>query len=365
MVAITNSAHGGVGQAYRLGPPGQTFSQPVGLTFRLTDQDVASSPLAFVDVGWQDSEGKWRALKQVTRDPATRTVAAQVSHFTDFSALAGYQLRPGSAQVRTGQTVDLEVVFCERGELPTGDGDESLAQLVAECGPVDSAIYEVRDWAVNSTVGGNAAVGTITGTSAGATYTAPNSVPLSNPVMVSVEPLVGVGGMRTLLTSSIQVVANETWTGTIDYQQRTTGGDTVTTLNVHSSLTLTLNPETEVFEPTGHVFVSQVGIVDGVDGCKTSLSGQVDVGRSAGTLSILDLGLVQYQGFGMVDVNLNGTSNCNSSRTLETTSGTVNVQFLGISGQGLGADGRTIAGEQTSGGGSDFTKLTWHLVKAP
>ncbi len=106
---IADEAPGGVGPAYRLGPEGTTFAKPVTLTFHYTEDDLIGSEAATLAVAFQDAQGQWNALKSATRDEAGRTISVVTTHFSDWSLLQGFQLRPPSANVNPGDRVDLAV----------------------------------------------------------------------------------------------------------------------------------------------------------------------------------------------------------------------------------------------------------------
>ena len=363
VVALNNAAHGGVGQSFRLTPDGQTFAQPVTLTFKPTAEEVAAAPLPFLDVGYQLADKRWVAFKTVTRDAAKGTVSAQTTHFTDFSLLAGYQLQPADARVRTGQRLDVRVAFCDR-KPAEGIADESLVSLVAECGAVDSEVYEVTDWSVNGTPNGSAAVGTLAAQGATATYTAPGSEPTGNPVAVSARPL--IANQRTLLVSNVRVVGGPAWSGVVDSLNVSTGGNTVVQLSSHATVTFTLDATTQEWVPEGAVTVVQRTQVLGTGGCVSEVSGTVPVHAQDGTLSLIeDFGTAQYQGFGSLMLTLNGTSNCNSNMTTEPATATTTVQFLGFSGTGLLENGTVMEGTQVTGGGGDSASVAWQFLKTP
>src|SRR6266542_2437764 len=53
---ITNLAHGGLGNAYRLEPGGHNFATPVKVSLKLDDKDLKASPA----VAYQDPTGVWQ-----------------------------------------------------------------------------------------------------------------------------------------------------------------------------------------------------------------------------------------------------------------------------------------------------------------
>jgi uncharacterized repeat protein (TIGR01451 family) len=57
-LAQTNLAPGGVGSAYRLGPEGVTFAQPIAITLHYGDADLVGSLQEALGFGYQDAQGQ-------------------------------------------------------------------------------------------------------------------------------------------------------------------------------------------------------------------------------------------------------------------------------------------------------------------
>lgn len=203
---ITNTAWGGVGNGYRLTPDGLTFAQPVDLVFDVAPGDLVGSHPDFLKVAFQNSEGYWYLLNNSSYGETEGTLTAQTTHFTDFSQFEGLQIRPGSASVGTSGTVDLNVRYCH-GE-PAGE----LVSLVFSCDEENVPLDTFSNWSVNGISGGNTTVGRVVEVGGGhARYTAPASVPQSNPVAVSVDVAVAGGGSQTLVSN---ITIGSSWYGT-------------------------------------------------------------------------------------------------------------------------------------------------------
>ena len=98
---ITNTAPGGVGSAWRIGPEGLQFAAPVTLTFK---------PGVTVDalgVSSQASGGYWLRRRDVTRDTLAGTVSVATSHFSDWSVTTGSSPRDLQGTVSITSTVDI------------------------------------------------------------------------------------------------------------------------------------------------------------------------------------------------------------------------------------------------------------------
>lgn len=199
---ITNTAWGGIGGGYRLTPDGLTFAVPVDLVFAVAPQDLAGSHPDFLDVAFQTSEGFWQIVETFAYDDAAGTFTVSTTHFTDYSLIQGLQIRPPTANVGTGGTVDLAVKYCFEEVI----GGVIIAY---NCDTPNPATYS--NWSVNGIVGGNSAVGRVVSTGPStARYTAPASVPQNNPVAVSVQG----SGRRSRQTMVSNITIGGQWYGT-------------------------------------------------------------------------------------------------------------------------------------------------------
>jgi hypothetical protein len=162
---ITNLAHGGVGNAYRLEPSGNNFATPVKVSFKLDDQDLKGSPA----VAYQDPAGIWQAFTTADVDQASKTLTVSTKHFTDLSVVT-YRLSPEKATLRVGETQYIELVGC-RGE---GSLLNRLRKLVGrgDQQPCRSTDPNKPSWSAD--------LGTIVPNGIGAMYTAPAKKPSPN-----------------------------------------------------------------------------------------------------------------------------------------------------------------------------------------
>ncbi|HEY8733802.1 MAG TPA: hypothetical protein VIL90_04500 [Puia sp.] len=198
--AITNNAPNGVGNAYRLLPEGIQFTQPVTLKFHYTAEDLAVTLGDLMGIAFQDSTGIWYRVNSFTNDTANKIISASIQHFSGWTQFDVMRILPVTTSVKVKNTVDLTIEFVDPGS------DEGLAPLIQKTKPVK--------WSVNGNPGGNATVGTISGSTYNVTYTAPAKVPSVNPVEVQAElPFAlkfhGVTFNKLLLISHINVTDNE------------------------------------------------------------------------------------------------------------------------------------------------------------
>lgn len=82
---ITNTAPGGQGSAYRLGPDGLLLLAPATVAFQVS---AIAAPIDQLTVGFQDGSAYWLRLP-TARDPASTTIQASVSHLGDWAASTG------------------------------------------------------------------------------------------------------------------------------------------------------------------------------------------------------------------------------------------------------------------------------------
>lgn len=209
--AVTNTAWGGLGLAYRLAPAGLDFAAPATLTFAVPSALLAGTSPAVLNVAYQDDAGYWFVPSVSSYDEAAATLTCTTTHFTDFAIIEQYRLVPAAATVELGATLNLKVDFCF---YETVAEDEEAIMQVLTCEDSDDELVplnELSNWSVNGTPGGSSTVGTITETGANtARYQAPQDLPQANPVAVSVE--VEVGGEPVVLVSNVTLLGDE-WSG--------------------------------------------------------------------------------------------------------------------------------------------------------
>lgn len=202
---ISNHAHGGLGTAWRITPHGVTASQPITLRWRVADADAGA--VAGLAVATQRADGRWVALRGAQHDPAARLLSVQTRHFSDWSLVAGLQLRAASSWVETGGRVGLSVQHCETVNV---SADEAEIPLAA-CETWGGAGYDGFAWAANGVAGGNAQHGRVLRPEeflfpGVAAYLAPATVPAANPVAISARYTAPPFGQGVTLVAQVRVV---------------------------------------------------------------------------------------------------------------------------------------------------------------
>ena len=356
MQPISNFAHGKIGSAYRLTPDGQRFLQPVTLSFAYADTDLEGTNAAFLGAAFQTPTGFWKWLGAATANATAKTVSVSSSHFTDFSAVRGLQIRPPKKTVKPSATVALEVRACyqaydELADLRTGlsndcDTDQGL--------PGD---FVVDRWAVNSVPGGGGSIGTVVGSGVGATYTAPANAP--TPPTVAVSARVRVTGLSgsDLVVSNI-TIAEDSWTGT--------GKSTSEAIDASAEVIWTresLVDNVATYRPSGVASVT-------VHGCIVYNPSTGVIDPASGGVLVVDFNAnpPTYHGTGLALWPTVLTVTCpNPPPPVSTfvpaaffggSKGMLGVEAVGT----VSADGKTISGTDTNRQGAPVT-FTWNFTR--
>jgi hypothetical protein len=240
---FTNTAPGKSGAAYRFTPEGQTFLQPVTLKFTYTDDDLLGTSADFLGAAFQTAAGYWQWIGDPTVDPAAKTMSVALTSFvvapqvaeiqidsaskrvkaqapgTSIAQVAEYLMTPTSETVKTKGTVGLAVRKCYENLLVGLSGQQAPTGGVncnSGTASQEDPSVSVSEWSVNTRLGGGDVFGRVAGSGATATYTAPTTVPIPNPVTVSARvhaPRSAQGARNSLVSSSI-TIAEDSWKGT-------------------------------------------------------------------------------------------------------------------------------------------------------
>ena len=214
MQPISNFAHGRIGGAYRLTPDGQTFAQPITLTFGYTEDELIGGSADVLGVASQTATGFWRWAGEPTVNAATKTFSVNTTHFSDWSRVKGIQMRPPSKTVRVKGSVSLVVTVCYPVSI-TGPSGDPLTYLGYNCDGSDelAILNPISDWSVNAVLGGGSVTGTVSGSGIAGTFVAPATKPSPNIVTVSALVKKSPLGQKVLVTSNI-TITEDSWTGT-------------------------------------------------------------------------------------------------------------------------------------------------------
>ena len=354
---LSNNAHGKVGSAYRLTPNGQTFTKPVTLSFAYSDADLDGTASEFLGAAFQTPTGLWKWLGVATVNTANKNVSVNTSHFTDFSAVKGLQIRPPKKTVKPNATVALEVRACyerideELADLRTGLGYD----CDNDQGPTSA--LTVDQWSVNSRLGGGGVFGTVAGSGTSATYTAPTTAPTPPTVAVSARARVqGIGG-TTLVVSNI-TITEDSWTGT--------GKSTSEAIDASAEVIWTrerMVDNVATYRPSGVVSVT-------VHGCLAYNPSSGVIDPSSGGVLVVDFNVnpPTYHGTGLALWPTVATVTCpNPPPPFNTfvpaaffggSKGTLGVEAAGA----VSGNGTTISGTDTNRQGAAVT-FTWNFTR--
>lgn len=203
--AVAATEPNGVGPVYQISPDGYRFTQPVTLSWQLSDTDLKGRSLNAVIIVTRDADGHWISQPGVERDPATKTVRINTTHFSPWWAqLPDISIEPGYAQVQVRNTVTLTVSNADDDLLaaPAPAGAPAANANAASPSSSDNDLLAApsycNSWQVNGIDGGNAAFGRVTSNGGReATYSAPAKAPSSNPVAVTCTINKRINGVQT------------------------------------------------------------------------------------------------------------------------------------------------------------------------
>ncbi|MGC4035665.1 MAG: hypothetical protein QM764_06860 [Chitinophagaceae bacterium] len=171
---ISNYCPGGL-NGYRLLPDGTTFSTPVTLRFKYTNDDVNGSLAAFFTIAYQDKDNVWYSIPSVKVDSVNKTISVQTKHFTDWSDVQllkvksitvddGVQLTIEGVPMQVADRASDKTALGEVQSLPAKwfvngiqNGNDTLGKIVTASGgggdvqysmpDVQSAVSDISIWA--------------------------------------------------------------------------------------------------------------------------------------------------------------------------------------------------------------------------
>ncbi|MCB9652932.1 MAG: hypothetical protein H6729_02225 [Deltaproteobacteria bacterium] len=204
--SITNTAPGGVGDAFALRPEGQTFLVPVTLHFASALGDTDGSSSEFMHIAFQRANGTWGVVSSTVAETG-EIISAKVSHFSDWSRILEASLNPRSAQVAVG---DQRAFYVELCLLESSDETGDVVDLNScRKASANFGAANISQWTVNGKSGGDTQIGTLTPHLETATYEAPTKVPSPKQVTIGVR-VTNPANARTIdLRAPVTIVPNE------------------------------------------------------------------------------------------------------------------------------------------------------------
>lgn len=177
---VTNFASNSNGKAYMMEPSGLIFQQPVKIIFHYKETDTDGSVADLMGIAMQDDKGLWIPAHKVVLDTVSKTIKADIQHFTSFVNYMWSKLKPVSARVKVKGSLRLQIVTL----APDDEWEDN--ELLEPLTKTQNEIPQI--WSVNNIAKGNNTVGFISASQDNsAIYQAPSQVPDQNPVAVTVE----------------------------------------------------------------------------------------------------------------------------------------------------------------------------------
>ncbi|MFT3915175.1 MAG: hypothetical protein QM704_13950 [Anaeromyxobacteraceae bacterium] len=125
---ITNTAPGGIGNAYRLAPAGLELAAPVTLTFAVPASVTTSvNDLAIATQGDGTGAAYWLRTAGATRVPAPPALSTPVDHFSDWALQTATTSRDLNGFVTVVSTMDIPVTATGALTLSYAGGDAALS----------------------------------------------------------------------------------------------------------------------------------------------------------------------------------------------------------------------------------------------
>jgi len=275
---ITSTVPNGLGSAYRLLPEGTTFSQPVTLTFHLSDME--NNGIDSIFIASQHADNFWYSQPHQIRDATAETVSVSATHFSDWSLVGTIVLTPIKTRVRTGTVTSFTgtIVLVDPNENVLADPEAD--ELEIPTGSTLDKMNSPRTWAVNFITGGNTRLGQISDPGA---YTAPGSVP--SPSNVTVMVTAQIDKSKAFASAEADLYAQELWSGSTDVTQ-------LDGTKIHAEVTFVQKVESG--SVTMLHFTVQSGTVhitppatNSSSGCPQTLDPVIhDIGPNDGSLSV-------------------------------------------------------------------------------
>jgi hypothetical protein len=191
---ITNALKTGLGDAYRFGPDGKTFSTPLELSIRYDNGDIDGSVPEALAVAFQDNGRTWHILNPKSFDRENKWITVPILHFTDFAFLSRFRIQPLRATIHPKEHQVVELII----ECPQ---QSRLNQLFGSTEDCSSMTPKSLDWRL----GGPGSMETLT-SKVGVFYTAPDKKPAPNVATISLTLEFSTYDLKALQMIRVQKV---------------------------------------------------------------------------------------------------------------------------------------------------------------
>jgi hypothetical protein len=182
---VTNLMPNGNGAAYRLEPSGIQFQKPVQIFFNYDAEEIKDSMQFLLGIAMQDEKGQWYNLNKTELDTVAKNISGNINHFSTWASFEQLSLI-----VPKRLKVKKQAYLLIRG---VSSKDESSEDEVAPLTQWKTPVKTV--WLANGIVKGDSKTGTLQYGERHInnfknidmnTYTAPDKLPVQNPVAISV-----------------------------------------------------------------------------------------------------------------------------------------------------------------------------------
>ena len=187
---ITNEAPGGIAGGYELMPSGTVFNVPVTLSYHYTDDDMNGSNPYFVYIATQDSIGEWTEdILDRDLDTVGKIISVTTPHFSSYVLASSVHFEFGQIQFSENEANFIRVVqtWTKKDLTDISKAPDDYLPFLPVHKKQQTPDAQVGHWSINDMGPTTAEVGTITGTGAKVTYTAPASIDKEQTVKISAE----------------------------------------------------------------------------------------------------------------------------------------------------------------------------------
>jgi len=198
-----NKAWGGAGLGYQLTPKNLELSRSAELVWNYKDADLTGSAPEALGIAFQQPDNSWTGRGRIIIDKIQRKAKAKVIELMNVAFYESYFISPLKSTVVPAEPLQLNIYFQE-GHL---DDEVALNRLTE---PTKLKKTEVRNWRVNGidlTDKFDPLLGAlaVSGNGASASYLAPNKVPKSNEIAISVEVILKNTKAKLILVSNVTI----------------------------------------------------------------------------------------------------------------------------------------------------------------
>ena len=207
----------------------------------------------------QDGKGIWYSLNRAVIDTVSKTIKAEIRHFSAYVNYSKARITPSSARLKVNGSLRIKITMvADFNSDQRNESDDELSPLGVE-------IKNSREWSVNGISGGDKAYGIISvSRNHTAIFKALAQIPAQNPVAVSVEFKGSSTNFNEQLFKILKLVSNitiyddayeiimeaaihggspEAWGGIISYKDE---GSFILSLDKNTPAVININNNLEV-----------------------------------------------------------------------------------------------------------------------